>query len=92
MLTRNIVLTDNQAQYIEQLVASGRYPNANEVLREGLRLVERLESLDAARLLALREAVRVGDEDIAAGRFDSFDSPDDLGQFLAGLAAHELGA
>ena len=92
MLTRNIVLTDNQAQYIEQLVASGRYPNANEVLREGLRLVERLESLDAARLVALREAVRVGDEDIAAGRFDSFDSPDELGQFLAGLTAQELGA
>lgn len=41
MPTRNVVLTDHQAHFVEQLVASGRYQNASEVLREGLRLVER---------------------------------------------------
>jgi antitoxin ParD1/3/4 len=92
MPTRNVVLTDHQAQYVEQLVSSGHYQNASEVLREGLRLVERRESLDEMRLLALREAVRVGVEDIAAGHFDSFDSPDELGQFLAKLVAEELAA
>jgi antitoxin ParD1/3/4 len=40
MPTRNVVLTDHQARMVEQLVASGRYQNASEVLREGLRLVE----------------------------------------------------
>ena len=41
MPTRNVVLTDHQAQFVEQLVNTGRYQNASEVLREGLRLVER---------------------------------------------------
>jgi len=36
MPTRNVVLTDHQANMVEQLVASGRYQNASEVLREGL--------------------------------------------------------
>ena len=43
MPTRNVVLTDHQAHFVEQLVTSGRYQNASEVLREGLRLVERRE-------------------------------------------------
>ncbi len=91
MSIRNLVLTHQQAEYIEQLVTSGRYPDATGVLREGLRLIERQESRDNARLKALQAAVRLGDEDIAAGRFSSFDSPDDLGQHLAQLAAEELG-
>ena len=35
MPTRNVVLTDHQAHFVEQLVTSGRYQNASEVLREG---------------------------------------------------------
>lgn len=58
MPTRNVVLTDHQAQFVEQLVTAGRYQNASEVLREGLRLVERRESEDDMRLVALREAAR----------------------------------
>ncbi len=92
MPTRNVVLTDHQAQYVEQLVSSGRYQSANEVLHEGLRLVEWQESIDATRLQALRDAVRLGEADIAAGRFDSFNSPEELGQYLAQLAEEELGA
>ncbi|MBM3406525.1 MAG: type II toxin-antitoxin system ParD family antitoxin [Betaproteobacteria bacterium] len=74
MLTRNVVLTDHQASLVEQLVTSGRYQNASEVLREGLRLVEQREAEDAYRLEALRAAVQLGAADIAAGRFKSFDS------------------
>ncbi len=61
------------------MVAAGRYQNASEVLREGLRLVERQVSEDEMRLVALREAVQVGMADIKAGRFMSFDSPLALG-------------
>jgi len=74
MLTRNVVLTDHQASLVEQLVTSGRYQNASDVLREGLRLVEQREAEDAYRLEALRAAVQLGAADIAAGRFKSFDS------------------
>jgi antitoxin ParD1/3/4 len=68
MPTRNIVLTDHQVHFVEQLVASGRYQNASEVLREGLRQLEHQESEDHKRLAALHEAAQVGIADIEAGR------------------------
>lgn len=50
MGTRNVVLTDSQSALIDQLVASGRYQNASEALRAGLRLLEREEAeLDTLR-------------------------------------------
>lgn len=86
MPTRNVVLTDHQAELIVRLVASGRYQNASEVLREGLRLVEEREAQDKARLKALRDAVRIGVADIEAGRFRSFESPDALDRHLTAIA------
>jgi len=82
MPTRNVVLTDHQADLLERLVTSGRYQNASEVLREGLRLVETQEAEAKARLRALREAAQVGIEDMDAGRFRSFDSPLALSRYL----------
>ena len=92
MPTRNVVLTDHQARLVEQLVASGRYQNASEVLREGLRLVERRESEDEMRLSALRDAAKIGIADIEAGNFRSFDSADMLGQHLDTLTSEAIGA
>lgn len=91
MPTRNVVLTDHQAHLVEQLVSSGRYQNASEVLREGLRLVERRESEDDLRLTALREAARIGITDIDAGAFHSFDAANALGQHLAKLTSEVIG-
>ena len=76
--TRNVVLTRRQSELIERLVASGRYQNASEVLREGLRLIETRDAEDKARLKALREAAAVGIADIEAERFRTFASPDAL--------------
>ena len=86
MPTRNVVLTEHQAELVERLVASGRYQNASEVLREGLRLIEQRDAEDKARLKAFREAIRVGDADIEAGRFVSFSSPDALRRHLRSVA------
>jgi len=91
MPTRNVVLTDHQAALVEQLVASGRYQNASEVLREGLRMIERRESEESARLAALQEAARIGIADIDAGRFRSFDGPDALDRHLSTLAGEVVG-
>lgn len=87
MPTRNVVLTDHQAALVEQLVESGRYQNASEVLREGLRLVEKREAEDAIRLEGLRSAVAMGVEDIEAGRFKTFDSSDALRKHVKSLTA-----
>lgn len=86
MPTRNVVLTDHQAELVEQLVESGRYQNASEVLREGLRLIELRDAEENARLEALRTAINVGIADAEAGRFVSFSSPDDLKRHLRSVA------
>jgi antitoxin ParD1/3/4 len=83
--TRNVVLTERQAAMIERLVDSGEYQNASEVLRDGLRLLERRQAEDAAKLDALRQAAQIGLDDIAAGRYQDFHTPEELGEFLAEL-------
>lgn len=85
MPTRNVVLTDSQAKFVEQMVASGHYQNASEVLREGLRLVQAREAEQAAKLAALREAVAVGIADIEAGRYTEFNDAASLRSHINGI-------
>lgn len=40
MVTRNVVLTDHQSAFIDEMVSSGQYQNASEVMRAGVRLLE----------------------------------------------------
>lgn len=87
MPTRNVVLTAHQTALVERLVGGGRYQNASEVLREGLRLVEQREAEDVARVEALRAAVRIGVEDIESGRFETFDSAESLRAHLEAVMA-----
>jgi len=84
MPTRNVVLTDRQAEMVERLVDSGRYQNASEVLREGLRLLERQEAEDKAKLKALREAAKIGIDAIEAGRYETF-TPEGLRRHVVEL-------
>jgi antitoxin ParD1/3/4 len=86
MPTRNVVLTDQQAALVERLVATGRYQNASEVLRDGLRMIESRAAEEKARLQALRDAARSGLEDIEAGRVTALLSGDELRCHLAGLS------
>lgn len=69
MPTRNVVLTKRQEELIEALVESGRYQNASEVLRDGLRLLEQRAAEDASKLKALRTAARVGIAALERGEF-----------------------
>lgn len=77
MPTRNVVITQHQEALIASLVESGRFQNASEVLRAGLRLLESQESEDAARLARLREAIQVGLDDLERGDFIDFDSAEE---------------
>ena len=90
MPTRNIVLTSHQSKLITRLVSSGQYQNASEVLREGLRLIERREAEEKVRLRALREAARIGIADIEAGRFETFETPAALRRHLRSLAEEAI--
>ncbi|NWO04136.1 MAG: type II toxin-antitoxin system ParD family antitoxin [Alteromonadaceae bacterium] len=72
MATRNIVLTDHQSTVVDRLVASGRYQNASEVLRAGLRMVEEIESAYITKMNKLKAAIDSGLEDGEQGRTKSF--------------------
>ena len=64
MPTRNVNLTDALDLFIAKKVKSGRYENASEVVRAGLRALEREEKQYEAKLAAVRAAI---DEGIASG-------------------------
>jgi antitoxin ParD1/3/4 len=89
--TRNVVLTEQQAAMIERLVQAGRYQNASEVLRDGLRLIQQREAEDKARLVALRKAAHIGMEDFAAGRSRSFSDGQALRAHLSRRTRKVLG-
>lgn len=84
MPTRNVVLTKQQHALVDALVQSGRYLNASEVLREGLRLVELREKQESAKLQALREVAGKGWNDIEHGRYADVDD-DQLEDFIGHL-------
>ncbi len=63
MVTRNVVLTETQDHLVQALVASGRYQNASEALRAGLRLLEQEE----AQLAEIRQGLFEGLEQAKAG-------------------------
>jgi antitoxin ParD1/3/4 len=90
MPTRNVVLTDRQAELVERLVKSGRYQNASEVLRDGLRLVEQREAEDEARLRTLRDAVQVGIADMEAGRYTTLETADEIHEHISRLTENAL--
>jgi antitoxin ParD1/3/4 len=64
MPTRNVSLTPELDRFITTKVEAGLYANASEVMRTALRLLERDERENEAKLAALRNAVDIG---IASG-------------------------
>lgn len=84
MPTRNVVLSDRQQELVEALVQSGRYQNASEVLREGLRLIEEREQIQEAKLKALKQAARQGWADVSARRYADV-GDDELEAFVGQL-------
>jgi antitoxin ParD1/3/4 len=85
MPTRNVVLTDSQTDLIERLIADGRYQNASEALRAGLRLLEREE----AEMTALRNRLAAGLEEARAGALAEGSGEDAIRRaFAAARAAY----
>jgi antitoxin ParD1/3/4 len=61
MPTRNVNLTQELDRFVLARVETGRFENASEVVRAGLRTLEREERLYEAKLKALRAAIDEGD-------------------------------
>lgn len=68
MPTRNVNLTDELDRFVAKKVKAGRYENASEVVRAGLRSLERDEREFNSKLAGLRAAIDEGDgSGVAAG-------------------------
>ena len=61
MPTRNVNLTDELDRFVATRIKTGRYENASEVVRAGLRTLEREEREYEAKLAAIRSAIDEGD-------------------------------
>ena len=61
MPTRNVNLTDELDRFVSVTVKTGRFENASEVVRAGLRALEREEKEYEAKLARLRQAIDEGD-------------------------------
>jgi antitoxin ParD1/3/4 len=83
----NVIITDQQAAFIDSMIKVGRYQNASEVLREGLCVMEQRETEGAAKLKTLREAVQVGIDEIEAGRYTEFETADACADDFRAVAA-----
>ncbi|MCE5311290.1 MAG: type II toxin-antitoxin system ParD family antitoxin [Acidobacteriales bacterium] len=91
MPTRNINLTSHFDRFIEAEVRSGRYGNASEVVRDGLRLMERRKQEEQAKLKWLRGAVNEGLSQIDRGEGLEFQSVDEMEQHIDQLGAEASG-
>lgn len=68
MPTRNVNLTPALDRFVATRVKSGRYENASEVIRAGLRALQQSEHEDQEKLKALRVAIQAGiDSGVAKG-------------------------
>ena len=82
MPTRNINLTEHLDSFVERQVASGRYSNASEIIREGLRLLEEQEQERKAKLKVLRQAAKQGFDEIDRGNGIALSGRHAINQFV----------
>jgi antitoxin ParD1/3/4 len=59
-MASSYTLGNHYETFVRDLLATGRYASASEVLRDGLRLLEDREKQREAKLTALKDAIREG--------------------------------
>lgn len=74
----NVSLTKELEGFINELVASGMYFSASEVVRDGLRLLKEQETLKKMRHEELRQEIMLGVEDLRNGKSQTFYSGEEV--------------
>lgn len=85
MATMNVSLTEEFVTFIEGEVASGEYASASEVVRDGLRLLQRERAAHNEKIQILRREVGIGVEQARSGRL----SKRSVAEIAAELDANE---
>ena len=70
---------------VQEKVESGLYRDADEVVRDALRLLDRQIRIDEEKLEALRAAVQLGVDDVEAGRYIEISSEEELDALFESL-------
>jgi antitoxin ParD1/3/4 len=70
----NVSLTDELEKWIETRVSAGLYRSSSEVVREALRLLREHEELKELQREELRRSIKVGIDDLDAGRSRPLDA------------------
>lgn len=65
----NVSLTPDLERFVQEKVKGGMYTSASEVIRESLRLMFLYDGVLQQRISQLTQAIDIGLDDIAAGRF-----------------------
>ena len=87
MPTRNVNLSEHFDEFIAGRITAGRFSNASEVVREGLRLLEQRECEDEAKLEWLRAAAKEGFDQLDHGEGVTFGSTNDLAAYIRQIGA-----
>lgn len=85
MPTRNVNLTTHFDDFITAEIAAGRYRNASEVMRAGLRLLQKQTAADDQKLVMLRRLATVGLDQLEQGRGIEFALSEDLARHIGSL-------
>jgi antitoxin ParD1/3/4 len=82
MPTQNVNLPERQAEFIRESVAAGRYQNASEVVRDGLRLLEERQREEELKLKNLARLAKDGFAALDRGEYISL-TTGQLDEFFA---------
>lgn len=78
MTTRTIDIPEEQAHFIRDSVAAGRYQDENEVVQAALRLLEQEEAEYDENLQELRAEVQKGVDAVEAGDYIELNSLEEI--------------
>ena len=85
MPTQNVNLSEHQSVFIRELLDGGRYKNASEVVRAGIRLLEHEEAEYSLKLAQLRAEVQKGVDAVENGRYITINNKEELSNFFEGV-------
>lgn len=86
MPTRNVSLTREQDEFVDEVVEAGEYQNASEAVRDALRVLQQHRRQDQLKLELLRAQIELGIAALERGDATVIDE-DDIESYLAGIAA-----
>ncbi len=92
MPTRNVNLTGHYDEFVNGLVTSGRFSNASEVMRAGLRLLEQQAREEDEKLALLRSMATEAFDSLERGQGIIIDGQEQLADYIsqAGRRAAEV--